>query len=135
MRAIVSEHGLNQLAMVTKLQRSATVKRQEASGKNWKFINNDCVLETRQMKDNSVGLVVTSIPFSNHYEYTPSYLDFGHTDNDNHFFAQMDHLIPELLRVVKPGRIACIHVKDRIFYGSQTGTGFSTVNPFHALIS
>lgn len=132
MRAIVSEHGLNQLAMVTKLQRSATVKRQEASGKNWKFINNDCVLETRQMKDNSVGLVVTSIPFSNHYEYTPSYLDFGHTDNDNHFFAQMDHLIPELLRVVKPGRIACIHVKDRIFYGSQTGTGFSTVNPFHA---
>jgi DNA modification methylase len=84
------------------------------------------------MADNSVDHIVTSIPFSNHYEYTPSYLDFGHTDNDNHFFAQMDHLIPELLRVTKPGRICCVHVKDRIFYGSQTGTGFSTVNPFHA---
>lgn len=132
MRAIVSEHGLNQMAMVQKLTRTATVKRHEARGKNWTFINNDCVLETSKMPDNHIDLTVTSIPFSNHYEYTPSYLDFGHTDNDNHFFAQMDYLIPELLRVTKPGRICCIHVKDRIFYGSQTGTGFSTVNPFHA---
>jgi DNA modification methylase len=132
MRAIVSEHGLNNLAMVKSLQRTATVNRQVASGKYWEFINNDCVLELQGMEENSVGMVLTSIPFSNHYEYTPSYLDFGHTDNDNHFFAQMDYLIPELLRVTQPGRMACIHVKDRIFYGSQTGTGFSTVNPFHA---
>lgn len=132
MREIVSEHGLNQLSMVKALNRASTVNRQERTGKNWKFINNDCVQETQSMQDNSVDLIVTSIPFSNHYEYTPSYLDFGHTDNDAHFFAQMDYLIPELLRITKPGRVACIHVKDRIFYGSQTGTGFSTVNPFHA---
>jgi DNA modification methylase len=132
MRSIVSEHGLNNLRMVTALQRTATVERQVASGVDWEFVNNDCVLETALMETDSVGLTVTSIPFSNHYEYTPSYLDFGHTDNDNHFFAQMDYLIPELLRVTKPGRICAIHVKDRIFYGSQTGIGFSTVNPFHA---
>lgn len=132
MRSVVSEHGLNQLSMVKSLSRAATIDRQVASGENWEFIKNDCVDETGRMEENSVGLVVTSIPFSNHYEYTPSYLDFGHTDNDNHFFAQLDYLIPELLRVTQPGRIACIHVKDRIFYGSQTGLGFSTVNPFHA---
>lgn len=132
MRQIVSEHGLNNLGLIRQMQRSASVHRNEASGAGWKFINNDCVLETSQMQDDSVGLVLTSIPFSNHYEYTPSYLDFGHTDNDNHFFAQMDHLIPQLLRITKPGRICAVHVKDRIFYGSQTGTGFSTVNPFHA---
>lgn len=132
MRAIVSEHGMNQLSMIKALHRSAIVDRKEESGKNWKFINNDCVLETENMEPESVGLIVTSIPFSNHYEYTPSYLDFGHTDNDNHFFAQMDYLIPNLLKVLKPGRIACIHVKDRMFYGSQTGLGFMTVNPFHA---
>jgi len=131
MRKVVSEHGLNQLAMVKSLARDAKVARQEAEGKNWKFINNDCVLETARMEENSIDLVVTSIPFSNHYEYTPNYLDFGHTDNDNHFFAQMDYLIPNLLNALKPGRIACIHVKDRIFYGSQTGLGFSSVNPFH----
>ncbi len=131
MRAIVSEHGLNNLAMVRNLQRTAVVERKVETGKDWEFVNNDCVLETAQMEENSVGMIVTSIPFSNHYEYTPSYLDFGHTDDDNHFFGQMDYLIPNLYRVLQPGRIAAIHVKDRIFYGSQTGIGFSTVNPFH----
>ena len=132
MRAIVSEHGLNNLAAIVGLKRSAHVIRHQAEGKMWEFINNDCVLETREMADDSIDLVVTSIPFSNHYEYTPSYLDFGHTDDDNHFFAQMDYLIPELLRTLKPGRICAVHVKDRMFYGSQTGKGFMTVNPFHA---
>lgn len=132
MRRVVSEHGLNNLAAIKGLQRTATVERQEASGKGWKFINNDCVLETAQMEEESIDLIVTSIPFSNHYEYTPSYLDFGHTDDDNHFFAQMDYLIPQLLRILKPGRICAVHVKDRMLYGSQTGKGFMTVNPFHA---
>ena len=132
MRAITAEHGLNQMSMLSKITRAMVVERVEKQGESWTMINNDCVMETETMEENSVGLVVTSIPFSNHYEYTPSYLDFGHTDNDNHFFAQMDYLIPNLLKALQPGRIACIHVKDRIFYGSQTGTGFSTVNPFHA---
>jgi DNA modification methylase len=131
MREITSVHGLHQMSMVKALQRASTVERHETKGKNFTMVNNDCVEECRLMEDNSVGLVVTSIPFSNHYEYTPSYLDFGHTDDDDHFFAQMDYLIPELLRVLQPGRCAAIHVKDRIFYGSQTGEGFSTVNPFH----
>lgn len=61
-----------------------------------------------------------------------SYNDFGHTDNDEHFFAQMDFLTPELLRILKPGRLACVHVKDRILFGSVTGFGTPTVNPFHA---
>jgi hypothetical protein len=42
----------------------------------------------------------------------------------------MDYLIPELLRVLKPGRLAAIHVKDRILYGHQTKSGFMEVSPF-----
>jgi len=94
--------------------------------------NNDCVEECRLMEENSVDLIHTSIPFSNHYEYTPSYNDFGHTDDNDHFWAQMDFLAPELLRVLKPGRIAAIHVKDRILFGNVTGAGAPTVSPFHA---
>jgi len=131
MRRIVKEYGLNQFKTLTEMQRSIGVVRKEVSGKNWKLINNDCTMECFDMEENSVDLIITSIPFSNHYEYTPSYNDFGHTDNDAHFFEQMDFLIPELLRVTKPGRLAAIHTKDRIFYGSRTGDGFSTVNPFH----
>lgn len=92
--------------------------------------NNDCVLESRKIESNSIGLIHTSIPFSNHYEYTPSYNDFGHNENNDRFFDQMDYLTPELHRILQPGRLAVIHVKDRILFGNATGDGMPTVDPF-----
>ena len=131
MRRVVQKFGINQYAMTKHLERTIGADRQEASGKYWAAINNDCIPETAGMPDNSLDMVLTSIPFSNHYEYTPSYNDFGHTDSDDHFFEQMDYLIPELLRALKPGRVAAVHTKDRILYGKVTGDGMSVVNPFH----
>ena len=66
------------------------------------------------------------------YEYTPSYNDFGHNPTTMKFFEQMDYLTPELLRVLEPGRVAAIHVKDRVLFGNATGTGMPTMEPFHA---
>lgn len=132
MSQIIREYGLSHAAMSKVLQRAIGVQRIEAKGDGWLVANNDCVEETRAMADNSVDLIVTSIPFANHYEYSPSYNDFGHTDDNAHFWAQMDHLTPHLLRILKPGRIACIHVKDRIQFGAVTGAGVPTVSPFHA---
>lgn len=132
MSEIIREHGLDKLSAAEVLTRSIGVERVEARGEGWTVANNDCVEEVRSMADNSVDLIVTSIPFSNHYEYTPSYNDFGHTDSDAHFFEQMDFLTPELLRILKPGRVYACHTKDRILFGNVTGMGMPTVNPFHA---
>lgn len=132
MSNLIREHGLNNVGVNERLLRSLGIERVEASGEGWTVANNDCVLETTSMDTDSVDLIVTSIPFSNHYEYTPSYNDFGHTDNNDHFWAQMDFLTPQLLRVLRPGRIYACHVKDRILFGNVTGAGASTVSPFHA---
>ena len=132
MTDIIREHGLDTTAITAALTRSMGVERIEASGDGWLVANNDCVAETRSMDENTIDLIVTSIPFSNHYEYTPSYNDFGHTDNNGHFWRQMDYLTPELLRVLRPGRIYACHVKDRILFGNVTGAGVPTVSPFHA---
>lgn len=130
MREIVREYGLSEAAMAERLKRSLGVERIEVKGETYRLVNNDCVEETRRMESGSVQLVVTSIPFSTQYEYTPSYNDFGHTDDDRHFWQQMDYLTPELLRVLEPGRVAAIHVKDRITPGGINGFGFQTVSPF-----
>ena len=132
MSEIIREYGLGHAAMAQLLERSIGVERVVAEGEGWSLANNDAVLEARQMATDSVGLIVTSIPFANHYEYSPSYNDFGHTDDNPHFWAQMDHLTPELLRVLSPGRIFACHVKDRINFGHVTGAGVPTVQPFHA---
>lgn len=133
MTDIIKQYGLSLSGMSEHLTRAMGVEeRIEISGDNYKLVNNDCVLETRSMEENSVGLILTSIPFSTQYEYSPNFADFGHTDNNAHFWQQMDYLIPELFRVLQPGRIAAIHVKDRIVPGGMTGLGFQTVYPFHA---
>ena len=132
MSDIIREYGLADASIAEAMARSVGIERMEASGEGWLAANNDTVAETAAMEPDSVDLIVTSIPFSNHYEYTPSYNDFGHTDGDAHFFAQMDFLTPELYRVLKPGRIYACHTKDRINFGSVTGAGLPTVQPFHA---
>jgi DNA modification methylase len=131
MSEIIKKHGLSTLQMADELSRSIGCERVEVTGKNYTAVNNDCIEETKLMESGSVDLIHTSIPFSNHYEYSPSYNDFGHNENNDRFFEQMDYLSPELLRVLKPGRIYACHVKDRIMFGNVTGYGMPTVDPFH----
>ena len=133
MREIVSRYGLSGTSQIERLKRGMGVKRTEVRGNRFVAVNEDCVKETGRMEENSVDMILTSIPFSNHYEYTPNYSDFGHNENTERFFEQMDFLSPNLLRVLKPGRVFCCHVKDRVLFGNATGTGMPTMEPFHAM--
>lgn len=128
----IARYGLSVTGLEKTLERKIGCTRQEARGARYTLVNNDSVEECRAMADNSVDLIVTSVPFGNHYEYSASYNDFGHNTDNDAFFAQMDFLTPELLRILKPGRLACIHTKDRIRFGNVTGYGMPTVEPFHA---
>ena len=133
---IVKKYGLNSANKVERLERKMGVEgsREERTvkGTYYTAVYGDCVEETREMESNSIDLIHTSIPFGNHYEYSANYNDFGHNQNTDRFFEQMDFLTPELLRVLKPGRVAAIHVKDRVLFGNATGTGMPTIEPFHA---
>ena len=133
MVAIVKKYGMHSGLIAERMQRSMGVERLEVCGERFRAIHADCVEETGKMQENSVDLIVTSIPFSNHYEYTPSYNDFGHNEDTERFFEQMDYLSPNLLRILKPGRVFACHVKDRVLFGNATGTGMPTMEPFHAL--
>lgn len=130
MAEIIREYGLADGAKHGALKRGIGCDRAEVIGKNWSLVRNDCILECDQMESNSVDLILTSIPFSNQYEYSPNYADLGHTDDSQHFWEQMDFLIPNLLRILKPGRVAAIHVKDRITPSGISGMGRQTLSPF-----
>lgn len=129
---IVKKYGLNAANKAERLERKMGVETVRVEGIHYVAVHDDCVEETRRMESDSIGLIHTSIPFGNHYEYSANYNDFGHNQNTERFFEQMDFLTPELLRVLKPGRVAAIHVKDRVLFGNATGTGMPTIEPFHA---
>lgn len=132
MTEIVKKYGLNSASKTKRLERKMGVETVKVEGKYYTAVHDDCVEETRRMESNSIDLIHTSIPFGNHYEYSANYNDFGHNQDTERFFEQMDFLTPELFRILKPGRVAAIHVKDRVLFGNATGTGMPTIEPFHA---
>lgn len=129
---IVKKYGLSAAGKEKRLERKMGVETVKIEGKRYTAVHDDCVEETRRMESDSIGLIHTSIPFGNHYEYSENYNDFGHNQSTERFFEQMDFLTPELLRILQPGRVAAIHVKDRVLFGNATGTGMPTIEPFHA---
>ena len=127
---LVREYGLNNDLIKSQMQRQIFEGGKTVVLGDATLHNGDTVPFTAQMDDNSVDLIVTSIPFGDHYEYSENYNDFGHNNGNGRFFDQMDYLTPNLLRVLKPGRISAIHVKDRIRYSYQNGTSFTTIDDF-----
>ena len=136
MTSIVREHGMTADSLRGGLRRTGEPERAEASctvgDATARLILGDSVVQLRGVDTDSVGLIVTSIPFSTQYEYSPSVNDFGHNADNDVFWEQMGYLTPELLRVLSPGRVAAIHVKDRIVPGGINKLGFRTLHPFHA---
>lgn len=133
MIALVKEYGLNTNLIKSQMERQIFAGGKKLIYDNVTLYNNDTVVvhaDKKEIPDNSVHLILTSIPFGNHYEYTDNYNDFGHNHSNEEFFKQMDYLIPNLLRVLEPGRVAAIHVKDRIRYSYQNGTSFTTIDDF-----
>lgn len=60
----------------------------------------------------SIDLIVTSPAFASLYTYSASDRDLGNSRTDAEFFQHFDFIVRELLRVLKPGRVAAIHVMD-----------------------
>lgn len=127
---IVREYGLNTDKITADMKRQIFTERRTATIGNAKLFNEDTVIIHEEMEDNSTDMILTSIPFGDHYEYSDNYNDFGHNNGNEEFFKQMDFLTPNLLRTLKPGKIAAIHVKDRIRYSYQNGTSFTTIDDF-----
>jgi DNA modification methylase len=84
----------------------------QASGANWTLFNGDSCEVLQGLPDASVDLTVFSPPFSSLYTYSPSDRDLGNCKSDAEFFEHFGYITRELRRVLKPGRIACIHVQQ-----------------------
>ncbi|RZJ92457.1 MAG: DNA methylase N-4 [Chryseobacterium sp.] len=129
---IVREYGLNSDKIKADMKRQIFTKGRKSTIGSATVFNNDTVVthQPENMPDNSTDMILTSIPFGDHYEYSDNYNDMGHNNGNDEFFKQMDFLTPNLLRTLKPGRIAAIHVKDRIRYSYQNGTSFTSISDF-----
>lgn len=80
-------------------------------GKQFDVVHGDCILEMAEMPPASVDLAVFSPPFPSLYSYTNSEADIGNSEDLNrdaklHF----GFFYKQLARIIKPGRVAVVHV-------------------------
>lgn len=95
----------------------------QSAGERWAAYHCDTVEFTAQMPSNSIDMSVYSPPFSSLYIYSESARDMGNVDGDDEFNETYRHLIRELFRVTRPGRMTAIHVKDLVYYSNASEKG------------
>lgn len=88
------------------------IKQKKVKTDNYHLINGDCVQESKKLDDNSVDITVFSPPFAELYVYSDKEEDMGNVSNYKEFEKHFKYLIPEIKRVLKPGRICAIHCMD-----------------------
>lgn len=71
--------------------------------------NADCVEVLRALPDESIHYSIFSPPFASLYTYSASDRDMGNVRDAEEFAEHFAYLIPELLRVTKPGRLLSFH--------------------------
>lgn len=84
----------------------------EATGEHWTMWLGDSCERIAEMKDDSVDLIICSPPFASLYVYSPSPRDLGNAETRAEFHEHYVYIIRETLRVLKPGRLAAIHVQQ-----------------------
>ncbi len=79
---------------------------------NWTLHRGDCIPHMAMtMEPQSIDLVTTSPPFPSLYAYTSEACDVGNTDTMGaEGEVHLSFFYRALARVLKPGRVACIHV-------------------------
>lgn len=98
----------------------------------WTLANGDCVEVLRGLPANSIDYSIFSPPFSSLYTYSNSPRDMGNVRNDAEFFEHFSHLVAELRRVMKPGRLISFHCMD--LPTSKERDGYIGIKDFPGLL-
>lgn len=117
--AILMEHVIREMKidMIQEIKEGAVhymdeYKKNYAESENWKLWQGDTVETIKELSDNSIDLSIFSPPFASLYTYSPSDRDLGNSKNEDDFWVHFDFIIPELLRIIKEGRLCAVHVMN-----------------------
>lgn len=78
-------------------------------GKMFAAYQGDCVDVVRELPSSSIHYSIFSPPFASLYTYSASDRDMGNCRTHGEFYEHFKFLVPELLRVTKPGRLLSFH--------------------------
>lgn len=87
------------------------INKQEITG-NYALYNGDCIEAMQDMTENSVDMAIYSPPFASMYTYSSNDRDLGNCKNYDEFLEQYTFVIKGIHKVLKHGRVVCVHCMD-----------------------
>ena len=87
-------------------------KQPEYQGEGWAVHNSDCVEGMWAMPEGSVDLAIFSPPFGDLFVYSDSERDIGNAGTGDAFMEMYKFFADALTRVLRPGRMICVHCTD-----------------------
>jgi len=88
------------------------MKKPEFSGAGWALHNSDCIEGMWSMPEKSIDMACFSPPFGSLFVYSSSERDLGNAGDGQAFINQYKFFCEALTRVMKPGRMVCVHCTD-----------------------
>jgi hypothetical protein len=88
------------------------MKHPEYQGNGWALHNSDCVEGMAAMPEGSVDCAIFSPPFGDLFVYSDSERDIGNAGEGDAFLDQYRFFAQALTRVMRTGRIVCVHCTD-----------------------
>lgn len=81
-------------------------------GNSWAVYVADCIEIMNGLPEGLIDLAVFSPPFSDLFVYSDSERDMGNCNSHEEFMEHYAYFAQALYRVLKPGRVACVHCSD-----------------------
>jgi DNA modification methylase len=81
-------------------------------GDKWAIYLADCIEIMSGLPEGIIDLAIFSPPFSDLFVYSDSERDMGNCGSHDEFMEHYAYFTQELYRVLKPGRVACVHCSD-----------------------
>lgn len=81
------------------------------NGSRWSIVNSDCISGMSELPPNVFDMSVFSPPFPSLYAYTNEAGDIGNSEGlQREGKLHLSFFYKQLARVIKPGRVICVHV-------------------------
>jgi len=81
-------------------------------GDKWAVYLADCIEVMNGLPEGLIDLAIFSPPFSDLFVYSDSERDMGNCGSHDEFMEHYAYFTQALMRVLKPGRLACVHCSD-----------------------
>jgi DNA modification methylase len=88
---------------------------------DYHLINGDCVDEIKNIPNEFVHFSIFSPPFPELYVYSDDIRDMGNCISMEQFFEGFTFLVPEIHRVLKPGRLVAVHCMELPYNKGKDG--------------